>query len=117
MNDAPALINKFVHDLATGTWLGVLFLLFSLERRSSLAAPAVQTALAALGRDLYWLGLFSFAVIFATGLYYMYRFFFQGDCPPEADTPWKMRILVIKHILLTLGFLAGTVVEYLLAFR
>ncbi|MDI3280736.1 MAG: hypothetical protein QJR13_05135 [Bacillota bacterium] len=69
--DRLLLLNNFLHDLATGTWLGIFLVLWRVRVRlaalgpvgSHVAALAVRPAL----RDLFWWGVGTLAVILATG--------------------------------------------------
>jgi uncharacterized membrane protein len=107
MREKLTILNAFVHDVATGTWLSTLVLLTLLHREArapawASAAPLVET----LERRFLVLTWVSLAVIVATGLVRMitFRAFgWTGDVAAD-----RIRLLKIKHAILGIAFLAGT---------
>jgi putative copper export protein len=101
------ILNAFVHDVATGTWIGTLALLTLLHHETSrpawiLAAPLVP----ALERKFLVLTWISLGVIVATGFVRMLTwkvFGWTGDV--ERD---RIRLLKVKHAVLGIVFAAGT---------
>lgn len=107
MREKLTIVNAFVHDVATGTWIGTLVLLTILHRETSqpawmLAAPLVP----ALERKFLALTWVSLGVIVATGVVRMFTwkvFGWTGDV--ERD---RIRLLKVKHAVLGAAFVAGT---------
>ena len=107
MREKRTILNAFVHDVATGTWIGTLVLLTILHRETSapawiLASPLVP----ALERKFLVLTWVSLGVILATGFVRMLTwkvFGWTGDV--ERD---RIRLLKVKHAVLGIVFAAGT---------
>lgn len=116
VRDKLTILNAFVHDVATGTWIGTLVLLTILRRETQepawlLASPLVP-ALARRFLSLTWLSL---AVILATGVVRMVTwkvFGWTGDV--EAS---RIRLLKVKHALLGIVFAAGTAWQAAIVYR
>lgn len=100
LGERLTILNAFVHDTATGTWIASLALATSL--RSQLAAcPGVPIAPTLM--TLTWVSL---GVILLTGVFRMvtWRVFgWTGDMAAD-----RIKLLKIKHALLGIVFVAGT---------
>ncbi len=107
LRDRLTVLNAFVHDVATGTWLSSLLLITLLHRETSqpawiLAAPLLP-ALKAKFMVLTWTSL---GVILATGVVRMLTwkvFGWTGDVSRD-----RVRLLKVKHALLGVAFATGT---------
>ncbi len=105
--DRLTILNAFVHDVATGTWLSSLLLITLLQQETrrpawSLAAPLVP-GLKAKFMVLTWASL---GVVLATGLVRMLTwkvFGWTGDVSRD-----RVRLLKLKHAVLGIAFAAGT---------
>lgn len=107
MREQLTILNAFLHDVATGTWIGTLVLLTLLHRETSRAvwAPVAQYV-PGLERQFLLLTWVSLGVIMATGVVRMFTwkvFGWTGDM--ERD---RIRLLKVKHALLGVVFAAGT---------
>ena len=116
MREKLTVLNAFVHDVATGTWIAALVLLTLLHREAQApawraAAPLVR-ALAAKFMVLTWSSL---AVILATGVVRIVTFKVFGWTGDVARD--RIRLLKIKHALLGAVFLAGTAWQVAIAYR
>ncbi len=115
MKEKLTILNAFLHDVATGTWIGTLVLLTILHRETQkpawmLAGPLVP----GLERKFLVLTWMSLTVIVLTGVFRMLSwklFGWTGDV--ERD---RIRLLQIKHALLGIVFVAGTVWQVLLVY-
>lgn len=116
MREKLTILNAFVHDVATGTWIGTLVLLTMLHRETAQAAWLVAGPLVpALERKFLALTWVSLAVIALTGVFRMLTwkvFGWTGDV--ERD---RIRLLKTKHAVLGIAFAAGTVWQVLLVYR
>lgn len=107
MREKLTIFNAFMHDVATGTWIGTLVLLTILHQETSrpawvLASPLVP----GLERKFLVLTWVSLGVILATGVVRMVTwkvFGWTGDV--ERD---RIKLLKVKHALLGIVFAAGT---------
>ncbi len=107
MREKLTIFNAFIHDVATGTWIGTLVLLTILHQETQkpawlLAGPLVP----GLERKFLVLTWVSLAVIMATGVVRMVTwkvFGWTGDV--ERD---RIQLLKVKHALLGIVFAAGT---------
>lgn len=110
------ILNAFLHDVATGTWIGTLVLLTVLHREAAkpawlLAGPLVP----ALERKFLVLTWASLVVIGLTGVFRMLTwkvFGWTGDM--ERD---RIKLLKAKHALLGIVFAAGTAWQVAIAYR
>ncbi|SRR6266542_2430956 len=107
MREKLTILNAFVHDVATGTWIGSLVFISLLHAEARTAAwskaAALVPPLAAKFMILSWLSL---SVIIATGVVRMVTFKVFGWTGDVARD--RIRLLKIKHALLAVVFLAGT---------
>ncbi len=113
MRERLTILNAFVHDVATGTWLSTLVLLTLLHRETRGAAWAVAAPLIpGLERQFLTLTWISLAVILATGVVRMFTFRLFGWTGDVAAS--RIRLLKIKHALLGVAFAAGTAYQVVL---
>ena len=107
MREKLTIFNAFVHDVATGTWIGTLVLLTILHRETRLPAWAPAASLVpGLERQFLVLTWVSLGVIMATGVVRLFTwkvFGWTGDM--ERD---RIKLLKAKHALLGIVFAAGT---------
>ena len=107
MREQLTILNAFVHDVATGTWIGTLVLLTILHREAGLPAWAVAAPLVpGLERKFLVLTWVSLALIMATGVMRLVTwkvFGWTGDVSRD-----RVRLLKVKHAMLGVVFLAGT---------
>ncbi len=110
MREKLTILNAFVHDVATGTWIGTLVLLTILHREARLPSWAAAAPLVpGLERKFLMLTWISLAVIVATGAVRMLTwkvFGWTGDM--ERD---RIQLLKVKHALLGIVFAAGTIYQ------
>ena len=107
MREKLTILNAFVHDVATGTWIGTLVLLTILHRETSKASWILASPLVpALERKFLVLTWVSLGVILATGFVRMLTwkvFGWTGDVSRD-----RVHLLKVKHAVLGVAFLAGT---------
>jgi len=107
MREKLTIFNAFVHDVATGTWIGTLVLLTILHRETRLPAWAPAAPLVpSLERQFLTLTWVSLGIIMATGVVRLFTwkvFGWTGDM--ERD---RISLLKVKHALLGIVFAAGT---------
>lgn len=116
MRDKLTILNAFVHDVATGTWIGSLVLLTILHAHASRPewahAAALVPPLAARFMLVTWTSL---AVIVLTGVVRMFTFKVFGWTGDVAQD--RIRLLKVKHALLGIAFVAGTAWQAVIAYR
>ncbi len=107
MREELTILNAFVHDVATGTWIGTLVLLTILHQETQKPAWLLASALVpGLERKFLALTWVSLAVIMATGVVRVVTwkvFGWTGDMERS-----RIRLLKVKHALLGIVFAAGT---------
>ncbi len=109
-------VNAFVHDVATGTWLSCLAVIALLEHEARSPAWAVASHLVPpLARKLMALSWASLAVILATGLLRMWTFSIFGFTGDVAAS--RIRLLKTKHALLGVAFALGTAWQAYVVYR
>lgn len=107
MREKMTILNAFIHDVATGTWIGTLVLLTILDHETSQPAWAVAAPLVRqLEQKFLVLTWVSLAVILLTGVFRMLTwkvFGWTGDVEQS-----RIRLLKVKHAVLGIVFAAGT---------
>ena len=107
MKEKLTILNAFVHDVATGTWIGTLVLLTILHNETQKPVWFLASGLVpGLERKFLVLTWVSLGIIVATGVVRMVTwkvFGWTGDM--ERD---RIQLLKIKHALLGIVFAAGT---------
>ena len=115
MREKLTILNAFVHDVATGTWLGVLFLItlfhFETDGKEWEVAEELLPAVESKFMILSWVSL---AIIAATGVVRMITFKVFGWTGDVAAD--RIRLLKIKHAVLGAAFGAGTIWQALIAY-
>ncbi len=116
MREKLTILNAFIHDVASGTWLSTLLLLTLLHHEARKPAWAVAASLVPpLESKFLWLTWISLGVILATGVVRMITwkvFGWTGDIETS-----RIKLLKVKHALLGVVFTAGTVYQVLLVVR
>ncbi len=119
MNDATreklTILNAFVHDVATGTWIGALVLLSILHAQAARPEWARAGDLVHLLAGKFMLVTWvSLGVILLTGVVRMLTwkvFGWTGDVARD-----RIRLLKVKHAILGVVFLAGTAWQVAIAY-
>jgi hypothetical protein len=107
LRDQLTILNAFVHDVATGTWISSLILMSVLRAEARqpqwAAAAGLVPPLAGKFMLLTWASL---VVILLTGVVRMVTwkvFGWTGDISRD-----RVQLLKVKHAVLGIAFLAGT---------
>jgi hypothetical protein len=107
LRDQLTILNAFVHDVATGTWISSLILISVLHHETRQAAWSGAAALVPpLAHKFMLLTWVSLVVILLTGVVRMVTwkvFGWTGDVSRD-----RIRLLKVKHAVLGVAFLAGT---------
>ena len=115
MQEKLTILNAFVHDVATGTWIGSLVLLSILHVQVAKPEWILAGGLArSLGVKFMWVTWVSLAVIVLTGVVRMVTwkvFGWTGDVARD-----RIRLLKVKHAILGVVFLAGTAWQVAIAY-
>jgi hypothetical protein len=115
MKEKLTIVNAFVHDVATGTWISTLVLMTLLHREGREPAWAQASALLeSLEHKLLALTWTSLAIILATGLVraLTFRLFgWTGDVAKE-----RVQMLKVKHAILGVAFALGTMYQVALVY-
>ena len=105
------IINDFAHDLFTGFWVSSLLVIFLLNNRMA-SFPLISEAYSlihSMMKMFFWLGVISILLIIATGIIRLRNY--RKTSRKEIETV-KTRALIVKHLILTVVFLAGTYFAY-----
>jgi len=105
------IINDFAHDLFTGFWVSSLLVIFLLNNRIA-SFPLTSEAYSLIHsvmKMFFWLGVISISLIIATGIIRLQNY--RKTSRKEIETV-KTRALIVKHVILTVIFLAGTCFAY-----
>lgn len=113
--DELTIVNAFVHDVATGTWISSLVLItvlhFETRKAAWSAAAHLVPPLASKFMLLTWASL---AIILITGVVRMLTwkvFGWTGDVSRD-----RVRLLKVKHAVLGVAFLGGTLYQAALVY-
>jgi putative copper export protein len=116
MRDRLTILNAFIHDVATGTWIGTLVLLTMLHREAQGPAWVLASSLVpGLERQFLLITWVSLGVILATGVIRMVTWKVFGWTGDMERT--RIQLLKVKHALLGVVFAAGTAYQFLLVYR
>ncbi len=107
------IINNFLHDMFTGMWASALIVIYLLRRQIPLVHGIPPETFRDIIKVFFWLGIFSLIVIVFTGII---RIFYYRGINDMAIEIVKKKILIIKHVLLGIIFVAGTYLAYSYAF-
>jgi len=105
------LLNNFAHDFFTGLWLCAFLVLAIIERHNTGAPAAAESVLQPLENLFFWLQHASLLLIGLTG-FLRYLDTKHGYSAAASDGVRK-RVLVIKHVLLGVLFIGGTMTAIL----
>jgi len=108
------IINNFIHDLFTGFWISTITVIYLLEKKIPLIHGIPAGAFKDVMKVFFGLGIFSLLIIIITGIFRSIYYKFTNIGTMMAV---KKKILIIKHILLGLIFLAGTFLAYSYSFK
>ncbi len=113
MREKLTVLNAFVHDVATGTWIASLGFatIFELKQREP-AWAAMGEHVAELERLFMAATWASLGVVLLTGVFRMLTFKVFGWTGDVATD--RIRVLKIKHALLGIAFAGGTAWQVLL---
>ncbi len=110
------IINKFIHDLSSGIWIGTILALYLLDKKAGSSEEMLQASeLHDVMRVFFWVGIFALVVIFVTGVFWFLNYGSEEyGGVSERD---KKKLLIVKHVLLGIIFLGGTYLAYSYTFR
>jgi hypothetical protein len=109
------ILNNFVHDMVTGLWVSSVLVIYLLKKRAmDLEGIFISAALHDVMRFFFWLGIVSIIVILITGSFRIF-YFRRESVTHERET--KKKLLIVKHVLLTVVFIGGTYLAYLYSFK
>ncbi len=107
MKEKLTTLDAFVHDVATGRWIGTLVLITILHRETRAPAWVLASPLVpALERKFLVLTWVSLGVILLTGVFRRVTwkvFGWTGDVATD-----RVRTLKVRHAVLGVAFAAGT---------
>lgn len=103
-------VNSFTHDLATGFWFALVFVAAGL-RRELAEAGLLAAGRPVLGAAFHW-AVGALVTVLVTGVARAVAY----EPPPEPERQVKRRLLALKHALLGVSFVIGTLYVYRLAY-
>ncbi len=107
------IMNNFLHDMATGTWVACLLVRWVLDDRATGMSAEASAALSDASRLVFWLLLGALAVIVGTGVL---RLAYWRSQTPAEDRVAKRRALLVKHAAFAVVYGAGTAWAWTLVF-
>lgn len=107
------IMNNFIHDLFTGFWVSTIIVIYLLKKQVPLIHGIPSETFRDIMKVFFVLGVFSMIVIVVTGIIRTCYYRSINDLDMENI---KKKILIIKHILLGLIFIAGTYWAYSYAY-
>jgi putative copper export protein len=100
------IVNNFLHDVATGTWVACLLVLWVLSRRLDGMPQDAYAAVADSMAVVFWLAVVAVAVIFITGAF---RLTYWKEEAEVQGVEATRRALALKHVAFFIIYGAGTV--------
>ena len=100
------IVNNFVHDMATGTWLACLLVIWVVRSRSAGVPGEARAVLADAEHAVFWLLLASLVALGATGG--LRLFYWRRDTPAD-ELAAKRGALLLKHAAFLAVYGLGTV--------
>lgn len=107
------IINNFLHDLFTGLWISTIIVIYLLKKKIHFVHGTPIEPLKDVMKVFFELGIFSLLIIIITGIFRSINYKFTNS---GTFGTVKKKILIIKHILLTMVFIGGTYLAYSYAF-
>lgn len=87
--------NNFLHDMATGTWVACVLVLWVLNRQAFGVPPSAAEVLSEAAAVIWLLLLAALFVVTVTGVL---RLFYWRATTPASELGAKRRALIFKHI-------------------
>ncbi len=117
MRDTLTVINSFIHDMATGVWVAVLFMMYIVSGRAHELAdiPRGAAFIGGIMDSLWILAVASMVVVLLTGIIRAVTFKRYGWTGDVARS--RKRLLMIKHIILGVMVALGLYLQFILMAR
>lgn len=112
---AVTILIGFFHDFATGCWAATVLMVYWLDRLSP-ETPETQSALEALEREFFYIGLGCIAIVLVAGVGRTFTYAYVGSVYGEDAERLRRQMLIVKHMILFCVFGAGTYWQYTMAF-
>jgi len=106
------IINNFLHDMATGTWIACILVIAVVHSKAAGVSAQSAQVLHAAAWSVFWLLIIALVIVMATGG--LRTLYWRKHEVAENDAKDTFRLLIIKHVILTVIFGAGTVIAWLL---
>lgn len=111
ISDTLIITNGFIHDLATGTWLGSLLLMYLTTKLAAKQLPDanVELMVSEMLAYLWALALICLGLMMLTGIgraYSLKRYGWTGDIAQS-----RKKLLLIKHVLLGIMVCGGLIFQ------
>ena len=111
---AATVLNGFIHDFATGYWLSCMIVVYYLHEAQR-SYPTVAGILTNIEKFFFWNTIAAVIVILATGI--GRTFTYVDNIFGERAEQTRRQMLIIKHLLLLVGFGAGGCWAFIASFH
>jgi hypothetical protein len=101
----PRIVNNFLHDTCTGTWVGALIVIWTLWAQAGGMPREAAAALSLAATRVWWLLLLALVGLGVTGGIRLR--YWRAQATPE-ELVEKRRALIWKHVAFILVYGAGT---------
>jgi len=112
MKKALAILIGFIHDFAAGCYAATVLVIFWLNRQD--IAGELGAIIFELKKQFFYLGLACVFVVFASGA--GRTFTYVENVFGEDAEKMRKKLLIYKHIFLTVLFGAGIFLQYVMTF-
>lgn len=116
MKKAFTIFIGFLHDFAAGCWGATVLAVYWLNKLS-LDRPELKDALSGLGRQFFWAGIASTAVVLIAGMGRTFTYAYIGAVYGADAEKMRRKMLIVKHIFLVTVFGLGIWWQYVMVFK
>lgn len=112
MKKAFTIFTGFLHDFAAGCWAATVLVIYLLDR---IPDNALAETLTSIKKDFFHISLVCVAIVFLAGI--GRTFTYISNVYGEDAEKTRRKMLMIKHVILSLVFGSGIYWQYITVFR
>jgi putative copper export protein len=115
MKKAFTIFIGFLHDFAAGCWGASLLAVYWVHRIEQ--EEGLGRLLFGLKKQFFYIGLVCVATVLIAGAGRMFTYAYGGNVYGDDAEKLRKRMLIIKHILLSVAFSAGIFWQYVMVYN
>ena len=114
MKKAVTIFIGFIHDFAAGCWAATVLAVYWIHRIE--LDKNLGGLLSGLKKQFFFIGLACVGTVLIAGAGRMFTYAYVGKVYGEEAEMLRKRMLIIKHVVLTILFCAGIYWQYVLVY-